>query len=113
LLSLTRGKTTRHMFFIQDKLWKIIDEHSLGEETEYGKDFTAAVTKLAKSFGVAGRVIPADPEKQQYSTVVDWEDPRSHIRAIERGDSGFALVMEESATLARIESLRPNKPADL
>lgn len=112
MLTVKRGTTTRNMFFIQDKLWKIIDELPLGEEAEAGKSFTDAVAKLAKRFGVAGKVVPPDPDNGRYGSVVEWQDSRSNIRAMERGDTSYALAMEETATLSRIDSLRPNKPAE-
>jgi hypothetical protein len=112
LLTVERNGTTRHLFFIQDLLWKIIDEHNLGDASPYGKDFQAAVVKLASVFGVPGRVLPPDPAKGQYSTVVDWKDGRSHFRAIERSDTSFALVYEDLDTLARLASLRPNQAAE-
>lgn len=112
LLTVERNGTTRHLFFIQDHLWKIIDEHKLSDDSPYGKDFQAAVVKLSSVFGVPGRVLPPDPAKGQYVTVVDWKDGRSHFRAIERSDTSFALAYEDLDTLARLASLRPNQPAD-
>lgn len=112
MLTVTRGTTTRHLFFIQDKLWKIIDDLPLGEKADAGKTYIEAVTKLAKRFGVAGKVTPADPDKGVYGSVVEWKDARSHIRALERSDESYSLAFEDSDTLARIDSLRPNKPVD-
>lgn len=112
LLTVERNSTTRHLFFIQDHLWKIIDEHKLSDDSPYGKDFQAAVVKLSSVFGVPGRVLPPDPAKGQYVTVVDWKDGHSHFRAIERSDTSFALAYEDLDTVARLASLRPNQPAD-
>ncbi|WP_433934045.1 hypothetical protein AB3662_06235 [Sorangium cellulosum] len=112
MMTLTREGGKRYFFFIQDKLWKIIDEHALGEKSPRGKDFTAAVTKLATAFGLPGRVTPPDPDKGRYVTEVDWKDAATHFRAIERGDAEIAFAYEDLVTLSSLESLRPNKAAD-
>src|SRR5689334_7468908 len=74
MMTLSRDGGKRYFFFIQDKLWKIIDEHALGEGSARGKDFQAAAVKLATSLGVPGRVTPPDPDKGRYVTEVDWKD---------------------------------------
>ncbi|WP_437611845.1 hypothetical protein WMF20_07275 [Sorangium sp. So ce834] len=102
----------RYFFFIQDKLWKIIDEHALGEGNARGKDYQSAVIKLATTFGVPGRVTPPEPEKGRYVTEVDWKDAATHFRAIERSDSEIAFAYEDLVTLSSLDSLRPNKPVD-
>ncbi|WP_438027557.1 hypothetical protein [Sorangium sp. So ce233] len=112
MMTLIREGGKRHFFFIQDKLWKIIDEHALGEGNPRGKDFASAATKLAAAFGVPGRVTLPDPDKGRYVTEVDWKDAATHFRAIERGESEIAFAYEDLVTLSSLESLRPNKPAD-
>ncbi|WP_437962649.1 hypothetical protein WME76_46300 (plasmid) [Sorangium sp. So ce119] len=112
MMTLSRESGKRYFFFIQDKLWKIIDEHALGEGSSRGKDFTSAVTKLATAFGLPGRVTPPDPDKGRYVTEVDWKDAATHFRAIERGDTEIAFAYEDLVTLSSLESLRPNKAAD-
>ena len=107
-----KTKVKTHFFFIQDKLWKVIDERTLGEGNPRGKDFTEAVTKLAVVYG-AGRVLQADYDKGRNSTEVDWKDSATHLRAVERmGGSAYAIVLEDNLTLGNLASLRPNKPAD-
>ncbi|WP_437591289.1 hypothetical protein [Sorangium sp. So ce1000] len=112
LMTLTRESGKRYFFFIQDKLWKIIDEHPLSEKSPRGKDYASAVVKLATAFGVPGRVTPPAPDKGRYVTEVDWKDAATHFRAIERGDSEIAFAYEDLVTLGSLESLRPNKPVD-
>ncbi|KYG06979.1 hypothetical protein BE21_31750 [Sorangium cellulosum] len=102
----------RYFFFIQDKLWKIIDEHALGEGNPRGKDYQSAVVKLATALGVPGRVTPPEPEKGRYVTEVDWKDAATHFRAIERSESEIAFAYEDLVTLSSLDSLRPNKPVD-
>lgn len=110
LLKLNRKGETRYFFLIQDRLWKIIDEVALGEKSPYGKTFQDAAVKLSTLYGAPGRVIPADPAKQIYATVVDWKDATTHVRLMERGEDAVAIAYEDNATLANIDALRPNKP---
>jgi hypothetical protein len=108
LMSITRKGETRYLFFIQEKLWKLIDEHKLGDSSPFGKTYQEAVTKLATYYGVAGRVLPADATHA--FTEVDWKDANTHQRAIQRSDTFLALAFEDNATLANLPSLRANKP---
>jgi hypothetical protein len=112
MMTLSREGGKRYFFFIQDKLWKIIDEHPLGEKATRGKDYASAVVKLATALGVPGRVTPPAPDKGRFVTEVDWKDAATHFRAIERGESEIAFAYEDLVTLGSLESLRPNKPVD-
>lgn len=110
MLQLSRKGETRYFFFIQDRLWKIIDEVQFSERSPYGKNFQDAAVKLTALFGAVGRVIPAAPEKQIYVTTVDWKDGATHFRLVERGETAAAFVYEDNATLGNIDNLRANKP---
>jgi hypothetical protein len=112
MLSVTRNGKTRYLFFIKNKLWKLVDENKLAEGTPYGKDFQSAVTKLATLFGVPGRVLPPDPAKGRPMPEVDWKDINTHIRAVQRSDTAFALIYEDNATLSNLASLRTAKPTE-
>jgi hypothetical protein len=111
VMSVTRNGQTRYAFFIQDKLWKLVDDYKIGEGAAYGKDFAAATARLATMFGVPGRVLPADPAKGRMAQEVDWRDANTHIRAVQRSDTAFALILEDNVTVANLANLRPNKPA--
>jgi hypothetical protein len=111
MLSLTRNGHARHFFFIQEKLWKIVDEFKLGEGSHLGKTWEEAVIKHVKVFGVPGRVLQADYEKGRNALEVDWKDTATHIRLIQRSDTALAVVYEDRATLSNLTALRPNKPA--
>lgn len=112
MMSFTREGRTRYFFFIQDRLWKIVDEHKLSETGPLGKDFKTATDKLAAVYGVPGRVLPADPSKGRMADEVDWKDTSNRLRAVRRGDSGIALITQELATEMNLATLRPNKPVD-
>lgn len=107
---LDRNNQTRYFFFIQDKLWKIIDEIKLVDKGPLGKNFQEAAVKLSGNFGVPGRVIPPNEDAGIYITVVDWKDAKTHVRLIERSDTAAAVAYEDQATLANIDNLRANKP---
>jgi hypothetical protein len=111
MMSLTRNGQTRYFFFIQDKLWKVIDEHKLAEGNPLGKTWEEAVLKQVKLFGVPGRVLEADYEKGRNATEVDWKDATTHVRVIQRGDTAIAIAYEDRATLGNLANLRANKPA--
>lgn len=110
MLTLSRKGEKRQFFFIQDKLWKIIDEIDLSEKSPYGKTFTEAAVKLSTTFGAAGRITPPDQAKNVFVTVVDWKDATTHVRLIERHETAAAIAYEDNATLGNLDALRPNKP---
>jgi hypothetical protein len=110
MLTLSRKGETRYFFFIQDRLWKIINEVNLEKKNPYGKTLQEAAVKLSTEYGAAGRVIPAAPEKQIFSTTIDWKDATTHVRLIERHETAIAIAYEDNATLGNIDALRPNKP---
>jgi hypothetical protein len=110
LMKLERKGETRYFFFIQDRLWKIIDEINLEKPNPYGKTLQDAAVKLSTLYGAAGRVIAADPAKQIFSTMVDWKDATTHVRLVERYETAVAIVYEENSTLDNIDTLRANKP---
>ena len=110
LLKLDRKGETRYFFFIQDRLWKIIDEINLEKKNPYGKTLQDAAVKLSTLYGAAGRVIPPNPDKQIYSTTIDWKDATTHVRLIERGETAIAIAYEDNSTLDNIDTLRANKP---
>lgn len=110
LMTLTRKGANTHFFFIGDRLWKLIVEYKLTAGSALGKTYTEGVVKLATIYGVPGRVQP--PNDTRYVTEVDWKDGTTHVRAIERGETALGLAYEDSATVASLPSLRPNKPVD-
>jgi hypothetical protein len=109
LLSFTRKGELVYFFFIQERLWKIIEEKKLGDASPLGKTYTDAVVKLSGNFGVPGRVLQPDGASRS-AVEVDWKDATSHLRAIQRSDTSLAIAYEDGATLANLASLRPNKP---
>lgn len=109
MMSLTRNGQTRHFFFIQDRLWKVIDEVKL-DGGALGKNFQEAAVKMSGKLGVPGRVIPPNEDAGVYITTVDWKDAKTHVRLMERSDTAVAIAYEDNATIANMDSLRANKP---
>lgn len=107
-----RERSKTYYFFIQDRLWKIIDERQLGEGSRHGKDFEEAVGKIKTLFGAQGRVLPADFDKGRPATEVDWKDSATHLRAIQRGETAYAIALEDLGTLSNLATLRANKPPE-
>jgi hypothetical protein len=109
MMAMTREGQTRYFFFMKGKLWKIIDEVKLGETAPLGATFVAAATKLAETYGVAGRVLEPDFAIGRNSQEVDWKDAKTHLRAIARSDTALALAYEDLGTLSNLSTLRANK----
>jgi hypothetical protein len=99
-----------HLFFIQERLWKIIVEYKLSDSSALGKNFQEAVVKLTAIYGVPGRIIQADAT--HFATEIDWKDANIHLRAIQRSDTALGLAFEDNSTLASLASLRSFKPVE-
>lgn len=110
MMTLTRKGGTTSLFFIQDRLWKIIVEYKLSDSSALGKNYQEAVVKLTSIYGVPGRIVPADDK--HFATEVDWKDANIHLRAIQRSDTALGLAFEDNSTLASLASLRTFKPAE-
>ncbi len=106
------GKT-RYFFYIKDRLWKLYDEIPLREGSPLGSSFQEAVTKLNALLGVAGRVRAADPSQNLDRTEVDWQDGRTHLRAVDRsGEHIVGIVLVDKNTEMNLTALRTYKPVD-
>ncbi|MBI5531358.1 MAG: hypothetical protein HY898_01495 [Deltaproteobacteria bacterium] len=113
MMKIARKGTTRYFFFVRGKLWKIYDEIGLRENGPLGKDFEEARKKYTDAFQVAGREIQPDYSIGRIYTEVDWQDPTTHLRLVDRSGLKVAgVVYEERATLNVIASYRTNKPQD-
>lgn len=110
MMSIGRGGKTRYFFFIQDRLYKIVDELKLGEASTWGKNFQEAAAKIAKFYGVAGRVRTADQAKGRPFDEVDWKDTTTEVRASDWANGKFALIFQDAATVANLGNLRSAKP---
>lgn len=110
MMVLTRKGMNTHFFYIQEKLWKIIEEHKLSESHPLGKTYPEAVVKLSTNYGAAGRFLP--PDGTRFVVEVDWKDATSHLRAVQRSDTAMGLAYEDLATLGNLASLRTVKPVD-
>jgi hypothetical protein len=113
LMSFARTKgdasvTLTYFFFIQERLWKVIEERKLNDASPFGKSYPEAVVKMSTTYGVPGRVQQPDGTNR-LAVEVDWKDATTHLRAIQRGDTTIALAYEDNGTLASLASLRPNK----
>ncbi len=112
MMHITRNGKTRDFFFIQGKLWKVVDELPLGGDSQWGKDFTEAVTKISTSYGGPGRVCPSDPAHGRVAQEVDWRDGYTQVRAIDWQNGKFGLVFVDLGTLSDISNMRTAKQAD-
>ena len=109
LMVLTRKGQVTNFFFIQDKLWKVIQEVKFTDASSQGKTFPEVAIKLTGKYAVPGRMLAADATRA--SMEVDWKDSVTHLRLIERSDAAHALAYEDIGTVANLASMRVNKPA--
>lgn len=109
LLSIDRGGKTRYFFFINDKMWKVVDAIKLGEKSAWGKNFDEAVGILNKYYGVEGRVRAADEAAGRPFKEVDWKDSNTQVRAVAWDDDQFGLIFQDAATVSQLSTLRKNK----
>jgi len=103
----------RYYFFIKDRLWKLYDEVPLKSDGPLGGTFQEAVTKLNTLFSVAARIRAADASQGLERTEADWQDTKSHLRAVDRSSEHIVgIVLEDKSTLGNLAALRANKPVD-
>ncbi|HEY1692414.1 MAG TPA: hypothetical protein VGG39_09645 [Polyangiaceae bacterium] len=113
VLKLFKDGKNRFFFFMKDRLWKLYDEIPLKADGALGGTYQAAVTKLNTLFSVPARIRAAGPSQGLERTEADWQDGRSHLRAVDRsGEHLIGIVLEDKNTLANLTSLRANKPVD-
>jgi hypothetical protein len=117
IMMVDKGGKKRYFFFIGappgERLWKLYDEVPLGDSGALGKTYQDAVTKLQGALGVAARVRAADPGQGLNYTTADWQDPSTHLRAVDRSfQKVVGVVLEERNTLGNIANLRSNKAED-
>ncbi|MCC6528566.1 MAG: hypothetical protein IT373_38320, partial [Polyangiaceae bacterium] len=96
LMVYSRKGKTRYFFFIQNKLFKVIDELKLGEKSKYGPDFKSAVEVLNKVMGIEGRLRAPDAAAGRPFEEVDWRDSQTHVRAINWGDGKVGFAYEDN-----------------
>lgn len=108
LMTLNRKGQATHFFFIQDKLWKVIDEAKLSDTSPMGKTFPDVAIKFSAKYGVPGRVL--QPDANRNSVEIDWRDASTHFRVIERSDTAVALAYEDNGTVSNLSALRSFKP---
>lgn len=112
VMNITRDGRERYFFFIQDKLYKVVDEHKLGDGLPWGKTYDEAIGKLKDYYGVAGRVREPDGTNGLSLKEADWSNGKAHLRASMRSDSAMGLIFEDEATVAALPGMRTNKLRD-
>ncbi len=106
------GKT-RYFFYIKDRLWKVYDEVPLRADAPLGASYQEAVTKLNAVLTVPGRIRAANAQTGLERTEADWQDAKSHLRAVDRsGEHVVGVVLEDRNTLQNLTALRSVKPPD-
>lgn len=113
VMKLFKDGKNRYFFFMKDRLWKIYDEIPLRADGALGNSFQEAVMKLNALFSVPARIRAAGPSQGLERTEGDWQDARSHLRAVDRsGEHLVGIVLEDKNTLTNLSALRSNKAVD-
>jgi hypothetical protein len=103
----------RFFFYIKDRLWKIYDEVPLRADAPLGSSYQEAVTKLNSVLSVPGRIRAANSQTGLERTEADWQDGKSHLRAVDRSvEHLVGVVLEDRNTLSNLTALRTVKPQD-
>jgi hypothetical protein len=103
----------RFFFYIKDHFWKLYDEVPLKDGGPLGANFTEAVTRLNAAMAVPGRIRGADLSQGLDRTTADWQDQKTHVRAVDRSSEHvLGIVLEDRGTLASLASLRSVKAGD-
>jgi hypothetical protein len=113
VLKLFKDGKNRYFFFIKDRLWKLYDEIPLRSDGALGASYQEAVTKLNALFAVPARIRAANAAQGLERTESDWQDNKSHLRAVDRSSEHVVgIVLEDKNTLVNITALRVNHPVD-
>lgn len=94
-----KGKTTM-LFFMKNKLWKVIDVYRLGSSSKWGADFGEASQKLGKRLGAGGK---------RAGEQVEWYFQDMILRAIKVGKTKMAIAYVDKDTQGNLANLRPKK----
>jgi hypothetical protein len=104
----------RFFFFMKDHLWKIYDEVPMRADAPLGASYQEAVTKLNGLLAVPGRIRAANAQTGLERTEADWQDAKSHLRAVDRsGEHLVGVVLEDRSTLSNLASLRSVQQPDI
>ena len=103
---------TRFFFYIKDRLWKLYDEVPLKAGSPARRVVPGRDREPERARGRPGsRQRAPDAAQNIERTTTDWQDASTHLRAIDRsGEHLVGIVLEDRSTLARLASLRVNKP---
>ncbi len=101
-----------YYFFINDRLWKWY--RAFNSSVFAGASFDQFATALQGRYGRARRQSGVLYQGQPETQWLEWQDRVTRARAIDNNTfyGFYCLVFEEKATVARLDELRPNRPAE-
>jgi hypothetical protein len=107
-----RSGATRNFFFINNRLWKVYDEHKLGKGSSLGENFEQAVDNLGKKLGAPPKAVEADFAKGRAFDEAQWQDATMLIRAVNRGQGTVGIIYVDRSVNDSLSQLRTNKGKD-
>lgn len=108
VLRVDRAGKKRTLFFIRNRLWKVIDVYAYGPKAKWGTNFAAAIEKLEELTEVEGRKLAKGGKEARAFEERDWADEKTHLRAIDWGKE-LAVAYVDRATEAQLGELRTAK----
>ncbi|HZO15555.1 MAG TPA: hypothetical protein VFB62_19920 [Polyangiaceae bacterium] len=102
------GKTTM-LFFMKNKLWKVIDVYKLSPSSKWGADYNEGSQKLGKRLGAAGKRAPANAAQGRENEEVEWYFENMVLRAIKVGKTKMAIAYVDKDTQGNLANLRPKR----
>lgn len=100
MLVFKRGANRTHLFFMQDKLWKLFETVS---KSESGTNFHRFSRTLRRRFGAGHVHTVGDVERW-----IEFGSKRTRVRGLDGGEqaAGYGVVFEDRPTLAKLSSMR-------
>jgi hypothetical protein len=110
ILSSRRQGRLRYMFFMKNRLWKIVDLYKM---SRWGKDYPDAIARLETRLDVKGRKLKADPGKGRSLDEVDFADDKTHLRVMHYSKTKIAIAYVDKSVESNLANLRkPPKPKE-
>lgn len=107
-----RNGTMRNLFFINERLWKIYDEHKLRAGGPLGENYEQAIAALTERFETPPKVLEADYPQGRPFDEAHWQDNALLIRVLNRGEGVLGIVYVDRAVYDNIGKYRTHKPRD-
>jgi hypothetical protein len=101
----------RNLFFFDDALWKIYDEHKSGSKSPLGGSFESGVEYLADQLGAPPKIVEPDYAANRNFREAEWRDGTTLVRLVDRSPT-LAVVFVSESVQGKLPSLLKNRLRD-